>query len=116
MGGVWTLVEDQKDTYTYVPSVFAALETHVNPWLTLRFGAQQGAFFTHKSEDNLPGEVNTTKDHFSWFTMQLGSGVKLGMLQLDAVLNSNFVHNGPYLVSGATTSTLFPKVSATYAF
>ena len=48
--------------------------------------------------------------------MMLGAGVKLGTLQLDATLSEDFVHNGPYLISGESTSYLFPKVSATYTF
>ena len=37
---------DYEYTDTYMPILFAALETRVNPWLTLRFGAQQGAFYS----------------------------------------------------------------------
>jgi hypothetical protein len=106
---------------TYVPILFAALETRVNPWLTLRFGAQQGAFYTEKFENkdtDYYGDAYTgdDKDHHSWFEMQMGAGVKLGTLQLDATLNQDFFHNGPYLISGESTSEMFPKVSATYTF
>jgi hypothetical protein len=113
--------QDYKYTDTYMPILFAALETRVNPWLTLRFGAQQGAFYSDKTESldtDVYGDANSGSYtyHHSWFAMRLGAGVKLGTLMLDATLNENFVHNGPYLISGESTSYLFPKVSATYTF
>jgi hypothetical protein len=113
---------DYKYTETMMPIIFAALETHVNSWLTLRFGAQQGVFYTWKDENKLAGSKNITTEHYSPFHMMLGTGVKLGNLQLDATLNPDFVHNGPYLISGQPTgnindtSALFPKVTATYSF
>jgi hypothetical protein len=113
-------VYDYEYNDTYMPILFAALETHVNPWLTLRFGAQQGSFYTEKysqdDTDALPNSNGEEKDHHSWYSMNMGAGVKLGTLQLDATLNQSFFHNGPYLISGESTSYLFPKVSATYTF
>jgi hypothetical protein len=101
-------------TETIAPQVFAALETHVNNWLTLRFGANKGAFQTIKAEDR--GIKKTAKVQFSPFSMSLGAGMKVGTLMLDAVLNNRFPQNMPYLVSGAVTSPLFTKVTATYPF
>jgi hypothetical protein len=106
--------ESFKYTESIMPAVFAALETHVNPWLTLRFGAQQGAFYSFKIEDILA--KNTTTEHYSPFDMMMGAGVKLGNLQLDGTLSQSFFHNGPYLVSGQSTTDLFPRVSAVYSF
>lgn len=113
--------DDWEDTDTFVPIVFAALETRVNPWLTLRFGAQQGAFYSYEVKENDTDYYGDDYSgsytvHHSWFAMNLGCGVKLGTLMLDATLNQDFVHNGPYLISGESTSYLFPKVSATYTF
>jgi len=48
--------------------------------------------------------------------MTLGAGVKLGTLQLDAIMNDAFPHNGLNFISGNTTTPLFPKVTATYSF
>jgi len=113
---------DDEYTETLMPMVFAALETHVNPWLTLRFGAQQGAFYTLKSDtkdldsDGVIIDQNVTTEHYSPFTMMLGAGFKFGNLQLDATLHPDFVHDGPYFISGETTSAMFPKVTATYTF
>src|SRR5205823_6998488 len=46
-----------KMTETSTPELFAALETHVNSWLTLRFGASKAAWHNIKLES--PG--NTAK-------------------------------------------------------
>jgi len=101
-------------TETFSPQVFAALETHVNSWLTLRFGGNKGAWHRIELEDNsTPGNVIL---HDSPFAMSLGAGVKVGGLQLDGVLNDSFAHNGLYFVSGNATSPMFSKISATYSF
>jgi hypothetical protein len=102
-------------TESIFPQVFAALETHVNSWLTLRFGANKGAFYKVKLEDNsTPSEVEVTA---SPFDMHIGAGVKLGTLQLDAILANNFPQTLGWLGSGvANGGGYFPKVTATYAF
>jgi spore coat protein U-like protein len=101
-------------TETFSPQTFAALETHVNNWLSLRFGANKGAWHTIKVEDkSTPGSYTI---HNSPFSMSLGAGVKLGSLQLDAIMNDAFPQNGLNFISGQTTSPLFPKVTATYSF
>lgn len=107
-------------TETYMPQVFAALETHVNSWLTLRFGANKGVFSKLKSEgaDATEDKVEIT---FSDFNMMLGAGVKVGTLQFDAILADDFFQNLGYLGSGQSSNTTFsggyfPKVTATYSF
>ena len=101
-------------TETFTPQVFAALETHVNSWLTLRFGANKGAW--HRTEFEDTGTPTDLIIHDSPFNMRLGAGVKVGSLQLDAILNDAFPHNGLNFISGNVTSPMFPKVTATYAF
>ena len=101
-------------TETFSPQVFAALETHVNSWLTLRFGASKGAFHRVEIDDTAAPGNAVFRD--SPFSMSLGAGVKVGSLQLDAIMNDAFPHNGLNFISGNTTSPLFPKVSATYSF
>lgn len=101
-------------TESFSPQVFAALETHVNSWLTLRFGANKGAWHRLEFDDNDTPSNFTLRD--SPFSMSLGAGVKVGTLQLDAILNDTFPHNGVYFVSGNETSPMFPKVTATYSF
>ena len=101
-------------TETFTPQLFAALETHVNSWLTLRFGGNKGSFYTLEVNDNsTPGSFTF---HTSPFNMSIGAGVKLGTLQLDAIMNNSFPHNGLYFISGNPTSPVFSKVTATYPF
>jgi len=101
-------------TETLTPQIFGALETHVNSWLTLRVGANKGAFQKLKSEDQGFGKSNI-EFSFSSFNMNIGAGVKLGTLQLDAILSNDFPQNLGWIGSGIAKS-YFPKVTATYAF
>jgi hypothetical protein len=101
-------------TETFMPIVFAGLETHVNSWLTLRFGANKGAWHSIEFEDDeTPASL---KQSDSPFSMSLGAGVKLGPLQLDGVLNDNIAQNGLYFISGSSNTPLASKVTATYSF
>jgi len=100
-------------TESFMPQLFAALETHVNNWLTLRFGANEGMFESLKYEDKVTGETAQTSR--STFAMDLGAGVKVGSLQFDATMSPNFFQNLGWVGSGIANS-YFPKVTATYAF
>jgi hypothetical protein len=111
-GGLGT--SDSLDiTETIMPQLFMALETNVNNWLTLRMGATKGAYSKIKAEDRTRAETQTFTD--ATFAMSIGAGVKLGTLQLDAVLNNVFPHTLGWLGSGIS-QVYFPKVTATYAF
>jgi len=101
-------------TETFTPEIFAALETHINPWLTLRFGANKGAWHSVKEDDAITPQ--NIRFENSPFFMTLGAGIKLGTLQLDAVLNDHIAQNGLYLLSGSANTPLATKVTATYAF
>lgn len=108
-------------TESFAPQVFAALETHVNSWLTIRFGANKGAWHTYKVTDKTRTQTLTVND--SPFSMNIGAGVKLGGLQLDALLDNLFPHNpaaqflgGSSSVTSNGTGVAFPKVTATYSF
>ena len=106
------LPADGKGTETILPQVFCALETHVNNWLTLRFGATKSAYRKIKIEPTAGGNEEVTD---SPFAMNLGAGVKLATLQLDAILDTYFPHTLGYLASGVSR-VYFPKVTATYSF
>lgn len=110
--------ENFEETEMLMPEIFAALETHVNSWLTLRFGARKGVFYSFQDEftDVGTGTGEDIEERSSPFVFSLGTGIKLGTLQVDATLDNEFVHNMPYLVSGSSTTNMFPKVSATYSF
>jgi len=100
-------------TESFTPQLFAALETHVNSWLTLRFGANKGAWEKLKVEGTGGDKLELTG---STFSMNLGAGLKFGNLQLDAVLDDRFPNHLPYFISGDSTSDMFAKVTATYPF
>jgi hypothetical protein len=104
-----------KATETITPLAFAAIETHVNNWLTLRLGANKGAFERVEVEEQGGGSRNISTS-LSSFSMSLGAGVKLGTLQLDAVLNDTFPQTLGGLFSNAPSYVSFPKVTATYSF
>jgi len=89
-----------------MPAVFMGLETGVNSWLTLRFGASNS--ITARGE-NFAGDVLKT-DTFSFST---GAGVKVGTLQFDATVAPSF-YNGA--VNNVLNGTPFANVSATYTF
>ena len=110
---VGTPGQNVEATQTFYPQMFGALETHVNSWLTLRFGANKGV--VQKLKVVQPNGDKTERT-FQSFNMRLGAGVKVGNLQLDAILADNFPNNLPYFISGNQTSDMFTKVTATYPF
>jgi len=109
-------------TETLSPELFMSLETQVNSWLTLRFGANKGAWHSVKIEGTTGGgatkETLTYKD--SPFVMNTGAGVKMGSLMFDAVLDGLFYQNpfaqliGSNNAGFANGGGVFTKVSATY--
>lgn len=54
-----------------------------------------------------------TSDDTLW---ALGVFYKAEALRIDASYSKQFLHNGPYLISGAATAPLLGKISASYAF
>ena len=122
--------DGDEETQTFMPNVFMALETHLNPWLTFRAGAQNAMFYS-RSQKYTGGEYKL-KDHN--FTFNLGTTVKLGNLVLDATLDPAFLqnpfaqlmggdnaffYNGYYSKvreAGGSNGFAFPTVSATYTW
>lgn len=107
--------DDLEVTETIVPLVFAALETHVNNWLTLRMGARKGAFHKVRVEES-GGTARDIQINLASFLMNIGAGVKLGTLQLDAVVNSTFPQTLGGFFGNSADYVAFPKVTATYSF
>jgi hypothetical protein len=110
-------IDNKKIDESIYPQVFAALETHVNPWLTIRFGASQDVYAKIKTDPRL-GTDPKVDQTFSRFAMDLGTGVKVGGLQFDATLASDFFQQ---VLSRSNSTTnpsgaFFPKVTATYPF
>jgi hypothetical protein len=105
----------QEITENYYPNSFLALESHVNSWLTLRFGAQNAVLYSVKEELGSPVVTTTTKVHA--FSYNMGAGTKIGSLMLDATLTSGFWNNPVSAVwNNGLGADPFPRVSATYSF
>jgi hypothetical protein len=101
------------DRETFYPNVFAGLETHVNNWLTVRFGARNAALYSLRTETG----ATTTTDKHHVFNFNMGAGVKLGSLMLDATLDQGFWNNPVSSVWNSSGGPdPFPHVSATYSF
>jgi hypothetical protein len=96
------------------PQLFTALETHVNPWLTLRFGATQDVQVKLDGDPFDSATQNANKQTFSRFSMELGCGVKVGGLQFDAIMEPDFYNEISHF--GALNAPEFVKVTGTYAF
>jgi hypothetical protein len=110
------ITDDLEITETITPQLFAALETHVNNWLTFRLGASKGAWHSVEIQENATAGRNI-KTNLSSFKMNIGTGVKIGTIQLDAVLNNAFPQTlGGFFSQTPTGFVSFPKVTATYSF
>ncbi len=100
---------------TFYPNVFMGLESHVNSWLTLRFGAQNAMMYSVKLESGSPVVTQTAK--LQSFNFNMGAGVKVGSLAFDATLNPAFWNNPVSATfNNGIGATPFPRVSATYSF
>jgi hypothetical protein len=100
---------------TFYPNAFMGIETHVNSWLTLRFGAQNAVLYSLKTETGAPTVTTTVKAHV--FSYNMGAGVKLSSLMLDATLAPGFWNNPVSAVwNNGLGGPPFPRVSATYSF
>src|SRR6185436_12307823 len=53
----------QEANETFYPNAFMGIETHVNSWLTLRFGAQNAVLYSIKNEQGNPTVTQTVKQH-----------------------------------------------------
>jgi len=98
------------------PNVFAGLESEVQPWLTLRFGARNAVLFTFKdavTSGPLPSQ--TVKTHV--FAYNAGATVKAGKFVFDATLAPNF-YSAPVsgVLKNAFGGQAFPQVSVSYGF
>lgn len=88
------------------------------------FGAMVGMrynlFGTITESDKTSGSMKKTETTFDetpdasfW---SLGLSYTASPLRVDASYSKAFLHNGPYFISGNTTTPLFGRISASYAF
>jgi hypothetical protein len=122
---------DEFETERFMPNVFMALETHLNPWLAFRAGATEA--YMHTWDNKFSDVERHWKDHY--FGFNIGASVKLGSLMLDATLDPAFLQNPFAQLMGGTSAfyygggapvaarpeapgygVVFPQVSATYTW
>ncbi|MFN8589324.1 MAG: hypothetical protein U0704_16150 [Candidatus Eisenbacteria bacterium] len=120
------LDEGDYETEMITPNVFLALETHLNPWLTFRAGAQNAMFYQWSNSFSNVERVYKQHD----FSFNFGTSVKLGNLTFDATLDPAFLQNPFAQLMGGTNAyfvgapsrvdapsyggVVFPQVSASY--
>jgi hypothetical protein len=80
----------------------------------MRFGATQDVQVKIDGDPFDSATQNASKSTFSRFQMELGCGVKVGGLQFDAIMDSDFYNNFTQVSSEDAPG--FGKVTATYAF
>lgn len=100
-------------TYQNMPNIFAALESSLWPWFTVRLGAGRPLFSTLKATDKDVTPNNETKIKDSPLQYSVGVGFHFAKLDVDAVVNQDFAFTGGWFSSG-NNETPFSKLSATY--
>jgi hypothetical protein len=103
-------------SYSTLPNVFAALESNLWSWFTLRLGASKPWYskLTLKGGlETVVAGVGETEIKDSPFQYSVGAGFHLGRVDLDAVLNQDFAFSGSYMGSG-NSEIPFTRLSATY--
>jgi hypothetical protein len=99
--------------YSATPNLFAALESNLWPWLTLRLGASKPIFGEAEIEDNTGGTPVKTTLSDSPLQYALGLGFHLGRIDIDALMNQDFAFTGSWLASG-NSEIPFTRLTATY--
>ena len=111
-------------TQIVLPGVNLAFETKLNDWVDFRAGAGYKFVMTTATPD---GGNDTVINHpdggldaggvFAGApTGAMGLSAKWNALTFDLNLNRDFVNNGPYMLTGATTAGWATNVAATYKF
>jgi hypothetical protein len=109
-------------TYTTMPNIFAALESNLWSWFTLRLGASKPWYSKLKFNAAAAAEMGPvgpypldgeTEFKDSPFQYSMGAGFHLGRVDLDAVVNQDFPFSGSYFGSG-NSEIPFTQLSATY--
>ncbi|MBN2411108.1 hypothetical protein JXQ31_05395 [candidate division KSB1 bacterium] len=111
-----------ENSYSALPFVNIGVEADLLKWLGFRLSMYK---LIQKMTQNSPVD-NTTLDqydeYFNQYSANLGIYFRLGRLKIDALLDTNnaanFLHNGPFILSGKDYSgtNLFTQVSLIYGF
>ncbi len=106
--------------YMALPFLNIGLEAELRKWIGFRLSMYKLLEKTtsQEAEGNLMAETSYKTNPYN---ANLGVYFKLGKLKIDALLdtdsNADFIHNGPYILSGHSYSGhLFKRVSLIYSF
>jgi outer membrane protein W len=99
------------DTYQSLPFLNLALESRPYNWLAARFGIYE---LLERSSVDVPNGSKTSSTGHD-YVPNFGITFYLKRFTVDVLVNQDFLHHGPYLLSGHTYSPLFSQVSFTYA-
>lgn len=98
---------------TMTPTLVFGAESRFNSWMTGRIGARK-TFFASSSWEGYAGDKSTSATDS--FLMALGLGMVFGDFTLDAMLDENFLFEGPNFIGGSNTTAPSAKLTATYNF
>jgi len=110
-------------TDSHLPFAFLAFETQVKSWLHFRLGVEKTIDVTKEEVEGatviLPNaKLNESKQGSSSLAYAFGVGIHAGAVTMDAVVENEWLNNGPNFLSGEDTDNgqLFPRITFTYNF
>jgi hypothetical protein len=101
-------------TEGHLPYISFGTEIQVKSWLALRAGAQK-TWDTFKDRD-VVSPTPEFKASSAEFNYNVGGSVMVGDVQFDLDLNPDWVTNGPYFLSGTSSSPMFFYASFKYDY
>lgn len=112
-----------KYTYRSLPFISVGLESRITKWLTARFSFYELLETWEGQEPSSGDEKVLTKGRLtgSTYAARFGLAFRLGRFTIDTLVDTDyfadFLHNGPYLLSGKEhTMGLFSQLTVTYNF
>lgn len=90
---------DIEYTYTYLPTMYLALESDVKDWLTFRAGAQK---YFYKTKQDYTEDEDESKYTYtdSGYNFTMGLGFHIGDFDIDAYINNNLPFRLGYWLTG----------------
>jgi hypothetical protein len=107
---------EYKDNYLILPYFKVGIDAYIMKWLDLRAGIiSEWARNSYEPDD---WRKRIYSDAYTW--SYLGAGVHWGNFHLDAIIDPDFVTNGPYFISGEPSDDMYnglaSRVSLLYKF
>ena len=103
-GGDYEDVDSQM--WISIPSITGGVEQEIGKWLVFRAGAESETIYYTNGDFNSFGTAYTTN---------FGVGMHWDNFMMDATISEGFLHDGPYLVGGASNGFM-GSLAATYNF